>query len=300
MEHLRKHLQPAVTIVICTCHRPALLRKCLTAISHLDPAPNEVIVVDNTAGDIETEFAAREFSARYIVEPTPGLSRARNRGLREGGSEIIAYLDDDAEADEHWLDSLLEPFDDPSVAVVTGDTRSPGSSTAGDLKPVRYLSNKNPQWLEIAAFGGLGVGANMALRKSACTTAEVFDERLGRGAPLHGYEEHHAFARLLSHGYSAAHVPAASVVHPSETRTSVEKEAAFMIAFWWLLFFEFPGHRFELVRFLLRRLRHKPVDWTRNAPDTGRIITSEWRVRFKAGLSGTLLYFRSRKWKAKS
>ena len=109
-----------IAIVICTRNRPALLWNCLDSIARLDPAPNEVIVVDNTAGDQETESVARNFSCRYIVEPSIGLSRARNRGLSESKSEIIAYLDDDALPDARWLEFLVEPFEDPRVAVVTG------------------------------------------------------------------------------------------------------------------------------------------------------------------------------------
>ena len=71
-----------VTIVICTRNRPCLLRECLQAVSRLDPKPDEVLVVDNTQGNKETEDAAAELGARYTIEPVTGLSRARNRGLR--------------------------------------------------------------------------------------------------------------------------------------------------------------------------------------------------------------------------
>ena len=116
------------TIVICTRNRPTLLRKCLEGIAHLERTPDEVIVVDNTSGDEETEAVAREFAAVYTFEPIQGLSRARNRGLAESNSEIVAYLDDDAVPDERWLKFLLEPFADPRVAVVTGGTDLTGVS----------------------------------------------------------------------------------------------------------------------------------------------------------------------------
>jgi glycosyltransferase involved in cell wall biosynthesis len=190
------------------------LNNCLEAITRLERAPDEVIVVDNTSGDRETEAAARRFSARYIREPIAGLSRARNRGLAESNSEIVAYLDDDALPDERWLEFLLEPFADPRVGAATGQAVLPGSQ--GDLsyeEPIRCLSNKDRQWFEIAAFGGLGIGTNMALRKAACNGWRAFDERLGRGTQFQGMEEHHAFVHLLSIGYLALHVPAAIVLH---------------------------------------------------------------------------------------
>lgn len=295
---LTQHLTAAV--VICTRNRPAPLRKCLEAIARLACTPDEVVVVDNTSGDKETESAAREFSARYTVEPIPGLSRARNRALIEGESEIVAYLDDDALPDERWLDSILEPFANPSVAVVTGDTILPGSRVETSPQPTRLLCNEDPRWFEIAAFGGLGIGTNMALRRSACIGWNVFDERLGRGALFEGMEEHHAFVRLLSLGYSAAHVPAAIVFHRSQMRGNVEQEARNQIGYSMLLFSEYPGHRLDLLRFLFRRLRRRPLTWQRDSPDPGEIITSGWRLLLNASFSAVQLFFHNRKPKCDS
>lgn len=293
---LSTDLDPTVTVVICTRNRSVVLRDCLESIARLHPAPDEVIVVDNTAGDKETESLAREFSTRYTIEPVPGLSRARNRGMAESNSEIVAYLDDDAVPEEHWLEFLLAPFANPRVAVVTGETILPGSGPgAASLEPTRFLSNKDRQWFEIAAYGGLGIGTNMALRKAACMRWRVFDERLGRGAPLQGMEEHYAYVRLLSLSYYAAHVPAAIVVHPFVRRSSIEEEVSHAIAYFLLLFFEVPGHRLDLLKFIFRRLRQKPLTWPRNSPSLGLVVTSGWRVRIKAALAGTLLYMRAKR-----
>ncbi len=285
-----------VTIVICTRNRSTPLRKCLEAIAHLERTPDEVIVVDNTSGDEETEAVAREFAAVYTVEPIQGLSRARNRGLAESNSEIVAYLDDDAVPDECWLEFLLEPFADPRVAVVTGETISPESRVGGsNQEPTRFLSNKDRQWFEIAAFGGLGIGANMALRKAACIGWKVFDERLGRGAPFQGAEEHHAFVHFLSRSYCAAHVPAAIVFHSCQKPDNIKREARNQIAYSMLLFSEYPGRRLDLLRFVFRRALRKPLTWPRDSPDPGEIITCGWRVLLAESFSAALLFFRTRK-----
>ena len=293
-----KDLELTVTVVICTRNRPYLLKNCLDAVARLEPSPDEVIVVDNSAGDRETEQIAREYCARYVIETKVGLSRARNRGLEEGKSAIIAYLDDDAVPDKRWLKCLLDPFADPGVATVTGSTISCdlGTTEIENEPHVRSISQIDSKWFEIAGFGGLGSGANMAFRKSACTGWRVFDERLGRGALLGGAEESHAFLLVLCRGYRAVYIPAAIVAHPLKG-FDVELEATRSIAYWLLLFFEFPDHQLELVLFLLRRLRHKPLSWHRSSPDLGPMITSGWRVRLRAGLAGMRLYLRARKLK---
>ena len=285
-----------VTVVICTRNRPAHLEKCLEAITHLQRIPDEVIVVDNTSGDEQTEAAARKFSARYTLEPIAGLSRARNRGLAESKSEIVAFLDDDALPAEHWLEFLLEPFTDPRVGAATGRTILPGfDSDAGNLEPTRFLSNNDHQWFEIAAFGGLGIGTNMALRKTACNGRKVFDERLGRGTRFQGMEEHHTFVHLLSIGYSAARVPAAVVLHRSQKHGDIKQEVCSQIAYSMLLFSEHPRRRLDLLRFLFRRMRHKPLTWSRDTRDPGEMISSGWRVILPASFRAAVLFFRNRK-----
>ncbi len=163
----------------------------------------------------------------------------------------------------------------------------------------RSVSKKDPHWFEIATFGGVGRGSNMALRKSACAGWATFDERLGRGAPFHIAEENYAFACLLSHGYAAAYRPAAIVFHPPRKRLSIEQQARNSFAYWLLLFSEFPARRSDLVRFLFRRLRRKPLEWPRDSQDPGDIIASGWLVQFKASLSALALFLRTKRPKRK-
>lgn len=284
-----------VSIVICTRFRPAVLGNCLRAIAALKRAPEELIIVDNSAGDKATEQLAREFSAVYLIEPAVGLSRARNHGLGASNTDIVAYLDDDALPEEHWLEQIIEPFNDPRVAVVTGAAVVPNSEIHSvKLKLPIYLDKSVRRWFEIAAFGGLGIGTNMAVRKSACTR-DLFDERLGRGAPLHAMEEHHAFAKLISQGHSGVHFPTAIVYHVSNYPRNIERDARCQFAYSMLLYAEFPDHRADLLRFLFDRFRRRPLTWVRDAPDPGEIVSSNWRVLLSAGLSGTLLYLKTKR-----
>lgn len=284
------------TVVVCTRNRPGSLRNCLQGIAQLEHAPDEVIVVDNTSGDHETEACAKEFGAIYMVEPNQGLSRARNRGLAESHFEIVAYLDDDATPDVHWLGTIIQPFKDPQVTTVTGRIITPESKVrANALQEPRSLSNKDPEWFGIATFGGLGLGSNMAFRREACIGKKLFDERLGRGAPFEIAEENYAFAFLLSQGYTAVYLPDAIVFHPAGKAPDIRQEARNSIAFSMLLFAEFPTRRFDLLRFLYRRLRKKPLTWPRDSPDPGEIITSGWRILIKASFEAAFLFISARK-----
>src|SRR6185312_9569473 len=129
---------PSATVVICTRNRPADLNASLDAITRLNPGPDEILVVDNSDGDPATERAAREHGARCVVESGIGLSRARNRGLAESLSQIVAFIDDDALPTEDWLGQLLLAFADPRIALVYGEVESPGTTRDRSL-PVRSI-----------------------------------------------------------------------------------------------------------------------------------------------------------------
>lgn len=255
-----------------------------------------MIVVDNTAGDEGTEAVAREFDATYVVEPVRGVSRARNRGMSESNSEIVAYVDDDVTFDVQWLGQILGPFSDPQVAVVAGRVVTPQSATESSARQtVRYLNNEDPDWFEAITFGGFLFESNMAFRRKACNGHIVFDERLGRGAPFEIGEGQFALAYLLTRGYTAVYLDYAVVCHGPFKFDEVKREARNRVALWMLLFSEFPGRRFYLLRFLLRRIRRKPLTWPRDAADPGEIITSGWQVLLAASFRGALLFFRTRK-----
>ncbi len=290
---------PTVSVVICTRNRPAELRSCLEAVTKLSPAADEVIVVDNSSGDKQAELLAESFGARYVLECIPGLSRARNRGLAESRCEFVAYLDDDSVPSRDWLQFLLAPFEDERVAAVTGGiTKSAPCGTQPEKTPrgieeIRYLSRDAPKWFEIASFGGLGIGCNMAFRKCCCSGPEFFDERLGRGTPLRIGEENCAFASLLSQEYAVVHLPAARVYHP-EKPWDVVLESACTIAYWLLLYERFPANRFDLLGFLLRRIMKKRPSWKLEEEESDGIVSSSRRAQMKAFLVGIELFWRAK------
>lgn len=78
----------------------------------------------------------------------------------------------------------------------------------------------------------------------------IFDERLGRGGPFPIAEEH----------------------------------------YWLLLLSEFPAQRRNLLSFLIRRLRHKPLSWPRHPQEAGELVSSSLRVKISAAISGAMLF----------
>src|SRR5206468_2153732 len=103
----------------CTHNGSRTIRRCLRALSRLEYPDLEVLVVDDGSTD-ETANIAREFRFRLIRTPNRGLSAARNTGIREARGQIIAYTDDDAYPDPHWLQYLAHTLTTTQHAGVGG------------------------------------------------------------------------------------------------------------------------------------------------------------------------------------
>lgn len=113
-----------VGVIIPTRNRADLLHHALEALSRQTRAPDEVIVVDNGSTD-HTRQVAEQFSGRlpirYLFEPTPGAGQARNAGIRQSTSDILAFTDDDCIPDENWLHFIeLDFLRDPHIGMVAG------------------------------------------------------------------------------------------------------------------------------------------------------------------------------------
>ena len=71
-----------ISVVLCTHRRPQYIRDVLGGLAQLDPAPHEVIVVDNDPGDEDCRAIVEAAGFRYVREDRRGLDNARNTGVR--------------------------------------------------------------------------------------------------------------------------------------------------------------------------------------------------------------------------
>jgi len=299
--------RPSFSVVICTRNRPELLNRCLAEVTRLEYPNFEVLVVDNAPSDQRTLKVARRWSTRYCVEPEPGLSRARNRGVSECRSEIVAFIDDDEIPDPFWLWGLAGEFEDPLVMVVTG-RRLPLAATKSRPFPngvsivdlgthKRIVDRETPFWFEMANFGGIGDGGNMAFRRSAFDIWPGFDVRLGRGAPICGGEEHRAFFSLVNLGYRVVYTPEAVVRHPSaaslaELRALLLRNTAATVAYMALMMTDEPQHRRATLKYLVQGIFGRRRSWRCQVSEP-LLIPSRSR-KLIAGTWGLLLYTRMR------
>lgn len=103
-----------VSIVVPTYKRPNGIRIALNSLAKQSAGnrPVEIIVADNdplaSAKTLVSEFAKTcNIEVIYEHVPVPGVSNARNGALDVARGRFIAFLDDDMDALEGWLEELV-------------------------------------------------------------------------------------------------------------------------------------------------------------------------------------------------
>src|SRR5437763_2939727 len=117
-------LWPRVSVVLCTYNGGRVIRDCLEGLRKLDYPNFEVIVVNDGSTDT-TAAVLREYDYRVITTENRGLGSARNTGMEAATGEIVAYIDDDAYPDPHWLSYLAAAFCSTTHAAVGGPNIGP-------------------------------------------------------------------------------------------------------------------------------------------------------------------------------
>lgn len=222
---------PAVSVVVCTRGRPALLDGCLQALRAQSHPDFEVVVVDNAPTDGEARRLAARYGARYEVEPRVGLDHARNRGLARSAASIVAFTDDDALPEPGWLEAIASVFaSSPDVAVVTGDVAAAELATPsqrlfehtyrgmskGPQPRLHRRSSRRIPYLP-AQFG---TGCNMAFRRNALEAIGGFDPALDAGTLSGGGGDLDVLQRLFEAYLPIAYAPEAVVRHHHRPTTS--------------------------------------------------------------------------------
>ncbi len=120
--------RPFVTVVVCSYNRADFLRPALESLAAQRTEgvfDYEVLVVNNASTDatrdvIELARAGFPGSLRTVIEPSPGISFCRNRGIAESRGEWIAFFDDDQLADPRWLAELVDSATRKGVLCAAG------------------------------------------------------------------------------------------------------------------------------------------------------------------------------------
>jgi glycosyltransferase involved in cell wall biosynthesis len=88
-------MMEAVTIIIPTYNRAALLPKAIDSVLSQSYDNFELIVVDDGSDDNTAEILSDYSNIIYLFQENRGPAAARNRGIRAARHDLIAFLDSD-------------------------------------------------------------------------------------------------------------------------------------------------------------------------------------------------------------
>ena len=164
---------PKVSVVVCTYNGARYIRETCEALEKLDYPNYEVVIVSDGSTDNTLEILS-DFDFEVISVENGGLSRARNIGLQRAQGEIIAYLDDDAYPDEHWLKYLAWSFLKSKHDGIGGPNFPPPDDDFWALCVAHSPGGPNHVLLADDLAEHIP-GCNMAFRKAALERVGGFD-----------------------------------------------------------------------------------------------------------------------------
>ena len=200
---------PLISVVVAARDAEGELERCLASLVGMDyPADlRELMIVDNGSSDRTAEIIGR-FPVRYLDEPRPSVSHARNAGIRASSGELVAFTDPDCLVSKYWLRELASGFADPAIGAVAGAIVPYPPRTHAELYAARRRSHSQ----EVAMSHPLrpfALTPNLAFRREVFDRVGLFDTRFPGG----GWEDADLCWRFSRDGGRMHYAPRAVVFH---------------------------------------------------------------------------------------
>jgi glycosyltransferase involved in cell wall biosynthesis len=164
-----------VSVIVPTWNEEKYLPRCLSSlVNQKDREQFEIVVVDGGSTD-RTVDVAEKYADKVLVKPGAPVGTARNNGAQHAEGEILAFIDADTMASNHWIRQIADTLhENPAAAGVTGPTY-PYEGTQLD-NVLYHMATGWAQRLSLILGFPHVAGFNCAYRKNAFWNAGGFDE----------------------------------------------------------------------------------------------------------------------------
>jgi GT2 family glycosyltransferase len=174
--------KPAVTVVIPTFNRAAVLARAIRSVVGQTCQDWELIVVDDCSTD-GTEQTVRGFSDSRItylrLDRNSRWGAARNTGIRQARGEYVAFLDSDDEWLPEKLEKELEVFQNSDPAVGLVYTGKMILDEQGRVLEVRRPTKSGWVYDALLDWDFIGSCSRVAVKKQVLDRVGGFDETFG-------------------------------------------------------------------------------------------------------------------------
>lgn len=203
---MKKH---EISVVVPVYNGEKYIKKCLESLLSQSVRPREIIVVDDGSIDNSAKIAATFPVELVRHEKNQGLASARNSGVIEAKTEIIAFIDVDCAAREDMLENMLKNYNEPDVGGVGGwGVEVNRNGLANAYRSTYSVQKRGDKKGEISGLFGLC----SSFRREAIEKAGMFDPFF----KTHG-EDGDISERVRLAGYGLVFDPDIVVYHHKES-----------------------------------------------------------------------------------
>jgi cellulose synthase/poly-beta-1,6-N-acetylglucosamine synthase-like glycosyltransferase len=222
------------SVIVPVYNGEATIGACLQALlaQTVPPTQYEIIIVDDGSRDATAAMIRRlqedypTHQVRLVQQANAGPAAARNHGAQLARAEILLFTDADCAPEPGWINALLAPFADPTVAGAKGVYLTKQSALTPRFVQAEYEDRydrmrNQPQIDFVDTYSA-------AYRRSIFLASGGFDSTF-RTASV---EDQELSFRLTSQGYRLLFVPEARVYHQHDHSISEYLRRKFYIGYW--------------------------------------------------------------------
>jgi Glycosyl transferase family 2 len=201
-----------IDLVVGSVGRFNYLRRLVASLACQSYRNFNLIVVDQVdPAGVEALLARYPNVRSQVLTSERGLSRARNRGLKELTADLVAFPDDDCCYEADTLARVAERFaQQPHLDILVGAQTPFGV-------PCKRMPD-SPMRLDRKNVWAVGMSSALFFRAAAVDRIGIFDPQLGvgSGTPFLSGEETDFLLRGMKAGLAGIFDPSVPVRHPSE------------------------------------------------------------------------------------
>ena len=209
-----------ISVVVALHNGEANFLNLIRGLASQTQQPREILVVDDGSTDHTRDLANHALSSGLIDElichrTRCGKSASLNHGVRFANGELILVIDDDTALESTTLERLAAAFQDPAVAIASGDLSisNKKASLWTAIQSIEYLMSITMGRNFLNLFGAVACcsGALSMVRKSVLLGTGGYNVGPGEDLEL--------TLRMHRLGFKVAHI--------SEARASVDAPETF-------------------------------------------------------------------------
>ncbi|MGQ3410851.1 glucosyl-dolichyl phosphate glucuronosyltransferase [Natrinema sp. LN54] len=183
-----------VSVVICTyaMERYDVFSECVDSVLAQTYDPLEVVIVvdgnEPVFERVRDDYGGLDDVILHCNDENHGISYSRTRGAEIATGDVVAFIDDDAVAEDDWVAELARVYDETDAIAVGGDVVPDWVTEKPDFFPAEFywlVGCVEPGFAEDGEEVRNTYGSNISYRRSVFLAVGGYDPNTGRKGDQH-------------------------------------------------------------------------------------------------------------------